>query len=178
VIRWLITAPEADALAGIYLDASEVYAAHAGVASMQDRWAAMLLYRPPRGAEKRLTVNAQGKFVCLLKVPCRDATTRIVFEPLDLIARLPALVPRPRVSLSPNHEVSAPKHRWRAEVTPAGRGRGAWILRAFGLAASRWPRAEGDDRLNRRNPACAVAAGGGRLTGIRQGGAESVLCFR
>jgi NAD(P)-dependent dehydrogenase (short-subunit alcohol dehydrogenase family) len=37
VIRWLITAPEADALAGIYLDASEVYAAHAGVASMQDR---------------------------------------------------------------------------------------------------------------------------------------------
>jgi hypothetical protein len=84
----------------------------------------MLLYRPPRGAEKRLTVNAQGKFVCLLKVPCRDATTRIVFEPSDLIARLAALVPRPRVSLSRNHEVSAPKHRWRAEVTPAGRGRG------------------------------------------------------
>ena len=45
-------------------------------------------------------------------------------EPLDLIARLAALVPRPRVNQTRYHGVLAPNHRWRAAVTPAGRGRG------------------------------------------------------
>ena len=40
------------------------------------------------------------------------------------MARLAAFVPRPRVNLSRYHGVLAPNHRWRAEVTPAGRGRG------------------------------------------------------
>ena len=76
-----------------------------------------------RSAEKRLTVNAQGKVVYLLKTPYRDGTTHVVFEPLDFIARLAALVPRPRVNLTRYHGVLAPNHRWRAEVTPSGRGR-------------------------------------------------------
>lgn len=79
----------------------------------------------PAVAEKRLTVNAHGKVVYLLKTPYRDGTTHVVFEPLDFIARLAALVPRPWVSLTRYHRVLAPNHRWRAEVTPAGRGRGA-----------------------------------------------------
>jgi hypothetical protein len=78
----------------------------------------------PAVAEKRLTVTAQGKVVYLLKTPYRDGTTHVVFEPLDFIARLAALVPRPRVNLTRYHGVLAPNHRWRAEVTPAGRGRG------------------------------------------------------
>ena len=78
----------------------------------------------PAVAEKRLTVNAQGKVVYLLKTPYRDGTTHVVFEPLDFIARLAALVPRPRVNLTRYHGVLAPNHRWRAEVTPSGRGRG------------------------------------------------------
>ena len=49
--------------------------------------------RCPAVAEKRLTVSAQGK------------------------------VPRPRVNLTRYHGVLAPNHRWRAEVTPSGRGR-------------------------------------------------------
>ncbi len=77
----------------------------------------------PAVAEKRLTVNAQGKVVYLLKTPYRDGTTHVVFEPLDFIARLAALVPRPRVNLTRYHGVLAPNHRWRAAVTPAGRGR-------------------------------------------------------
>ncbi|MBK9665550.1 MAG: transposase [Gammaproteobacteria bacterium] len=59
----------------------------------------------------------------LLKTPYRDGTTHVVFEPLDFIARLAALVPRPRVNLTRYHGVLAPNHRWRAEVTPSGRGR-------------------------------------------------------
>lgn len=77
----------------------------------------------PAVAEQRLTVNAHGKVVYLLKTPYRDGTTHVVFEPLDFIARLAALVPRPRVNLTRYHGVLAPNHRWRAEVTPAGRGR-------------------------------------------------------
>ena len=78
----------------------------------------------PAVAEKRLTVSAQGKVVYLLKTPYRDGTTHVVFEPLDFIARLAALVPRPRVNQTRYHGVLAPNHRWRAAVTPAGRGRG------------------------------------------------------
>ena len=77
----------------------------------------------PAVAAQRLTVNAQGKVVYLLKTPYRDGTTHVVFEPLDFIARLAALVPRPRVNLTHYHGVLAPNHRWRAQVTPSGRGR-------------------------------------------------------
>jgi hypothetical protein len=60
-----------------------------------------------------------------LKTPYRDGTTHVVFEPLDFIARLAALVPRPRVHLTRYHGVFAPHSGWRAQITPAGRGRGA-----------------------------------------------------
>ena len=77
----------------------------------------------PAVAEQRVTVNPQGKALYLLKTPYRDGTTHLIFEPLDFIARLAALVPRPRVNLTRYHGVLAPNHRWRAEVTPSGRGR-------------------------------------------------------
>ena len=48
----------------------------------------------------------------------------MVFEPLDFIARLAALVPRPRVHLTRYHGVFAPHSALRAQVTPAGRGSG------------------------------------------------------
>ena len=44
-------------------------------------------------------------------------------EALDFIARLAALVPRPRVNLTRFHGVFAPNSRWRAQITPAGRGK-------------------------------------------------------
>ena len=59
-----------------------------------------------------------------LKTPYRDGTTHVVFESLDFIARLAALVPRPRVHLTRYHGVFAPRSRWRAAITPAGRVRG------------------------------------------------------
>ena len=57
-----------------------------------------------------------------LKTPYRDGTTHVVFEPLDFIARLAALVPRPRVHLTRYHGVFAPHSALRAQITPAGRG--------------------------------------------------------
>ena len=41
----------------------------------------------------------------------------------DFIARLAALVPRPRVNLTRFHGIFAPNSRWRAQVTPARRGK-------------------------------------------------------
>jgi hypothetical protein len=59
-----------------------------------------------------------------LKTPYRDGTSHVGFEPLDFIARLAALVPEPRVHLTRYHGVFAPHSRWRAAITPAGRGSG------------------------------------------------------
>ena len=44
--------------------------------------------------------------------------------PCDFVARLAALVPKPRVNLTRYHGVLAPNHRWRGLVTPARRGKG------------------------------------------------------
>ena len=60
-----------------------------------------------------------------LKTPYRDGTTHVIFEPLDFLARLAALVPRPRVHLTRFHGVFAPHSALRAQVTPAGRGSAA-----------------------------------------------------
>ena len=38
--------------------------------------------------------------VYTLKTPYRDGTTQVAFEPIDFVARLAALVPKPRVNLS------------------------------------------------------------------------------
>lgn len=48
----------------------------------------------------------------------------MIFEPLDFIARLAALVPKPRVNLTRFHGVFAPNSKHRALVTPAKRGKG------------------------------------------------------
>jgi hypothetical protein len=49
-----------------------------------------------------------------LKTPYRDGTTHIVLEPLDLMARLAALVPTPRMHLTRYHGVFAPHSQYRA----------------------------------------------------------------
>jgi hypothetical protein len=58
--------------------------------------------RPPI-ATKRLSVDARGRVVYQYKQPFRDGSTHVVLEPLDFIARLAALVPRPRLNLTRFH---------------------------------------------------------------------------
>ena len=60
-----------------------------------------------------------------LKTPYSDGTTHVIFEPTDFIARLAALVPKPRVNLTRYHGVFAPNSSHRARVTPAKRGKGS-----------------------------------------------------
>jgi hypothetical protein len=58
-----------------------------------------------------------------LKTPYRDGTTHVYFNPLDFIARLAALVAKPRVNLTRYHGVFAPNSKLRWQVTLSGRGK-------------------------------------------------------
>jgi hypothetical protein len=80
--------------------------------------------RPPI-AVQRLALTSAGQVRYTLKTPYRDGTTHIVLEPLDLMARLAALVPPPRMHLTRFHGVFAPHSKLRAAVTPAHRGVGS-----------------------------------------------------
>ena len=93
---------------------------HAGVMSdAQDRNKLERLCRYiTRSAvsEKRLAITTYGKIRYQLKTPYRDGTTHVIFEPLDFIARLAALVPKPRVNLTRFHGVFAPNSKHRANT--------------------------------------------------------------
>ena len=54
----------------------------------------------PAITEKRLSLTNHGKVRYELKTPYRDGTTHVIFEPVDFIAKLAALIPKPRVNLT------------------------------------------------------------------------------
>jgi hypothetical protein len=76
-------------------------------------------------SQARLSLTAGGLVRYRLKRPYSEGTTHVLFEPLDFLARLAALVPKPRVKLIRYHGVFAPNSAHRARVTKAGRGKGA-----------------------------------------------------
>ncbi len=78
----------------------------------------------PAVSEKRLSLTSNGNIRYQLKTAYKDGTTHVIFEPLDFLARLAALVPKPRVNLTRFHGVFAPNSKHRALVTPAKRGKG------------------------------------------------------
>ena len=68
--------------------------------------------RPPLATD-RLSLSPEGKVVWRLRRRWRDGTEALVFDPLTFIARLAALVPRPRTHLVTYHGVLAPAAAWR-----------------------------------------------------------------
>jgi hypothetical protein len=103
------------------------FSLHAGVAAaahQREKVERLCRYiARPAVATTRLALTAQGQVRYTLKTPYRDGTTHVIFEPLDFLARLAALVPKPRVHLTRYHGVLAPHSALRAAVTPAGRGK-------------------------------------------------------
>lgn len=79
----------------------------------------------PAVSEKRLALTSRGMVRYELKTPYWDGTTHVIFEPLDFMAKLAALVPKPRVNLTRYHGVLAPNSKHRINVTPAKRGKGS-----------------------------------------------------
>jgi hypothetical protein len=86
--------------------------------------------RPPLALE-RLSALADGRLSYRLRRRWRDGTTHMVFEPLELLERLAALVPPPRVNMVRYHGILA----------PAARDRQAIVLREAeeGAAAAQSP---------------------------------------
>jgi hypothetical protein len=104
------------------------FSLHAGVAAeaeQREKLERLCRYiaRPALSSE-RLSRLPDGRIRYALKTPYRDGTSHVIFEPLDLLARLAALVPTPGVNLTRYHGVFAPNHRSRALIVPSRRGRG------------------------------------------------------
>jgi len=80
------------------------FSLHAGVVAQH--WERKKLERlcryisRPAISEKRLSVTPAGNIRYQLKTPYRDGTSHVVFEPMDFLARLAALVLKPRVNLT------------------------------------------------------------------------------
>jgi len=103
------------------------FSLHAGVATKANERAKLerlcrYITRPPVST-KRLSMTRNGRVRYELKTPWRNGTTHVIFEPLDFISRLVALVPKPRINLVRFHGVFAPNSKNRAWVTPARRGK-------------------------------------------------------
>jgi len=76
--------------------------------------------RPPL-SDDRLTLLDDGHIALRLKKPFSDGTTHFVFEPLELLAKLAALVPPPHKNERLYYGVLAGHHAWRQDVVPACR---------------------------------------------------------
>ena len=72
----------------------------------------------PAVSNERLSVNDRAQVVYRLKHPFGDGTTHVVLDPIDFIARLAALVPRPRAHLTRYHGVFAPNFKHRHRIIP------------------------------------------------------------
>jgi len=122
------------------------FSLHAGIAAQPaqpDKLERLARYisRPPIATE-RLALTGSGHVRYALKTPYRDGTTHVIFEPDDFIARLAALVPKPRAHLIRYHGVFAPASPDRARIVPGARAAAA------SRASQRGPAAAADRQRN------------------------------
>jgi hypothetical protein len=115
----------------------DLHAARTVPAQRQDeraRLEELLRYcaRPPI-SDERLRISADGSIFLRLKTPWKDGSTHIVYEPLDFIAKLAALVPRPHKNLVV-YRGECGVAIARGCVRPAGRS-WRWTIRGFPRAA-------------------------------------------
>jgi hypothetical protein len=73
------------------------------------------LLRPPL-AQERLTMLPDGRVGVTLVHPWTDGTRALVFEPLEFLEKLAALVPRPRINLLLYHGILAAHARGRVSA--------------------------------------------------------------
>jgi hypothetical protein len=79
--------------------------------------------RPPFALD-RIEVLRDGRIGHLLKVPRKGRTHRVM-TPMDFMARLAALIARPKIPLVRHHGVFASRSSWRPLVTPKPLARAA-----------------------------------------------------
>jgi hypothetical protein len=98
------------------------FSLHAGVATKaheRDRLEKVCRYiARPAVSEERLSTNDQGNVIYRFKKPWDDGTTALKLTPMELMERLVALVPRPRVHLTRYHGVLGPHYKHRKQIVP------------------------------------------------------------
>jgi hypothetical protein len=72
-------------------------------------------------AQDRLRLTPEGRVVLELRHRWADGTTHLVFEPLELLERLAALTPRPRINLVLYYGVLGARSAWRSRLTASDR---------------------------------------------------------
>ncbi len=112
-------------------DGFDLHAALVVPARARDRLERLCRYalRPPVGQD-RLQPMPDGTVALELRHRWADGTTHLIFEPVELMERLAALVPRPRVNLVLYYGVLAPRAAWRRAVVPGGVGGAAGLPEA------------------------------------------------
>lgn len=73
--------------------------------------------RPPV-SEERLVKRPDGRIEFQLKRVWKGGVRALIFDPVELIARLAALIPLPRAKMRRFYGVFASSHPWRARVVP------------------------------------------------------------
>jgi hypothetical protein len=73
--------------------------------------------RPPLATE-RLSLLPDGRLLYRLKRRWRDGTTHVIYQPLELMERLAALVPPPRFNVTRYYGVLAPAAAFRSLIIP------------------------------------------------------------
>ena len=74
--------------------------------------------RPPLASERRRLLASQ-RLCFALKTPWSDGTSHFLVSPMELLEKLAALVPPPRIHLLRYHGVLAPRARDRHRIVPA-----------------------------------------------------------
>jgi len=98
------------------------FSLHAGVATKaheRDRLEKICRYiARPAVSEERLSTDNYGNVIYRFKKPWDDGTTALKLTPMELMERLVALVPRPRVHLTRYHGVLGPHYKHRKQIVP------------------------------------------------------------
>ncbi len=78
--------------------------------------------RPPIALE-RMSETPEGKILYKLKTRYSDGTTHILFDPIELVEKVVALIPPPRANLLRYHGLLAPNSKMRAKIIPKQAGK-------------------------------------------------------
>jgi hypothetical protein len=98
------------------------FSLHAGVATKaneRDKLERICRYiARPAVCEERLSIDSSGNVIYRFKKPWDDGTTAMKLTPMELMERLVALVPKPKIHLTRYHGVLGPHYKYRKQIVP------------------------------------------------------------
>ena len=80
----------------------------------------------PAISEERLSLNARGEVIYKFKKPWDDGTAALKMTQMELMEKLAALTPRPRVHLTRFHGVLGPHYKYRKQIVPKKKKTQTW----------------------------------------------------